>query len=129
MHDPFDPANLQLSPEQLETITATKCVGTPIKIQKRRKNFIMFPMWWYEKLQTCKSAKTVLLAVYLLHLDWKHKAKPFTLANGMLEYDGISRQSKWRALRTLERLGLIVVECRNNKSPVIYIQLDQPLHL
>jgi hypothetical protein len=28
MHDPFDPANLQLSPEQLETITATKRVGT-----------------------------------------------------------------------------------------------------
>jgi hypothetical protein len=47
----------------------------------------------------------------------------------MLEYDGISRQSKWRALRTLKRLGLIVVECRNNKSPVIYIQLDQPSHL
>jgi hypothetical protein len=119
MHNPFDLKNLTISP--IPDAIPVKRVGTPMKIQKRRNNFAMVPMWWYEKLQSCRSTKTILLAIYLAHLDWKNKGKPFTLANGMLEYDGISRQSKWRALRYLERRGLITVDRRPNKSPIVRV--------
>ena len=113
MDDPFDLKNFMISaiPERR--------VGTPAKIQKRRKNFVMVPINWWEKLEDCRSAKTILLAIYLLYLHWKNRGKPFKLPNGMLEYDGTSRRTKWRALPDLEQRGLITVERRPRKSPIV----------
>jgi hypothetical protein len=37
----------------------------------------------------------------------------------MLKIDGVSRQSKCRALRDLERRGLITVEWWPKKSPIV----------
>ena len=93
----------------------------PAKIRKRREQFVMVPMWWIERLGKAPTATgtTHLVAIYILHLHWKHYGKPFKLPNGMLKYDGISRRSKWRALPDLERRGLIVVERRTRKSPII----------
>jgi hypothetical protein len=94
----------------------------PAKIQKRREQFVMLPMWWYERLKDpIATGVTCLVAWYLLHLHWKNRGKPFKLPNGMLEYDGISRQSKWRALAELERRKLIVIERRRSKSPIIHL--------
>jgi hypothetical protein len=95
----------------------------PTKIRKRREQFVQMPMWWAEALamEPIATGSTFYLAIHLWHLDWKNHGKPFTLANGMLEYDGISRQTKWRALRDLERRGLIRVECRDRKSPIIHM--------
>jgi len=59
----------------------------------------------------------------VLHLHWKHHGEPFKLANGMLDYDGVSRYSKWRALNELERRGLISVERRQRKSPIIHVRV------
>jgi hypothetical protein len=98
-------------------------VGTPTKIRKRRENFVILPIIWWERLATCKSHHTYHIAIYLLHLHWKNFGKPFTMANGMLGYDGVSRQTKWRALSVLERLGLITIERRHRKSPVIHVCL------
>jgi len=39
--------------------------------------------------------------------------------NGMLGIDGVSRRSKWRALNDLERRGLITVERRPGRSPIV----------
>jgi hypothetical protein len=56
--------------------------------------------------------------------------KPFGLPNGMEKYDGISRQTKLRALAELERPGLITLERRPKKSPIIHLLLTDgpPLH-
>jgi uncharacterized membrane protein len=43
------------------------------------------------------------------------------LANGMLKYDGVSRDSKYDAINDLERRGLIRVERRARKSPIIHL--------
>ena len=48
-------------------------------------------------------------------------AKRRQLANGMLKIDGVSRASKWRALAELERRGLISIERRSRKSPLITV--------
>ena len=120
--DPFDIKRLGINP--------TKFAAPPIpaKIRRRREQFVMMPLWWYEKLlgKPAIAGRTILVAIYLLHLDWKHHGKPFKLPNGMLKYDGVSRHSKWRALPDLERRGLITVERRRRKSPIVRVLVVQP---
>jgi hypothetical protein len=117
--DPFDLKRLRIDPATFST------PHVPAKIRKRREQFVMLPMWWYEKLAdpvpTCRC--TCLVALYVLYLNWKSGGKPFKLPNGMLAYDGISADSKWRALKDLERRGLITVEWRKKKSPIIHVHL------
>jgi uncharacterized membrane protein len=52
-------------------------------------------------------------------MGWKNRGAPIKLTNGMLRIEGISRRSKWRALNGLERRGLIAVERRLRRSPII----------
>lgn len=112
--DAFDDIDsLRLEPDHLHTIT-------PRKIKKRREHFIRTPFGWLERLDGA-AGKTYALALHLCYLHWRNKGKPFTLANGMLKMDGISRASKWRGLAELERRGLITVEHRDRKSPVITV--------
>jgi hypothetical protein len=118
--DPFDDINkLRVPPELL-----TSHPRTPRKILKRQENFIMMPMWWWERLADCQSGHTYRVALFLLHLDWRNDRKPFKLANGMLDYDDVSRSTKWRTIRRLEKLGLITIKCRLKKSPVICVRLE-----
>jgi hypothetical protein len=112
--DPFDLGNLRLPPDQV------KLPWTPRKITKRRDHFIQVPFEWLERLNGA-GGQVYALALHLLYLHWKAKGAPVKLANGMLKIDGISRQSKWRALAELERRGLISIGRRPKKSPLISI--------
>jgi hypothetical protein len=97
-----------------------KLAVVPRKIQKRREHFIRVPFNWWELLKNAPG-QTYRVALYLLYLHWKGRGQPIKLANGMLQIDGISRYSKWRALRELETLGLISLECRPKRSPVVRV--------
>jgi hypothetical protein len=110
--DPFDLENLKL-PDEVQALARV-----PAKIRKRREKFAMFPMVWYEALNGAPGT-TYRLAIYLLHLHWKGGGGPIKLANGMLKNDGVSRQTKWRALGDLEHRGLITVEHRPRRSPLV----------
>ena len=90
----------------------------PAKIQRRRQHFIRVPHIWRERLDGA-SGHTILLALDLLYLDWKGKGAPIKLANGMLRMDGIDRKTKWRALNDLEHRGLITVQRRHGRSPIV----------
>jgi hypothetical protein len=118
--DDFDIKALRIDPAKFAA------PPIPAKIRKRRQLFAMVPMWWYEKLAnpmpTCRC--TCLVAWYVLHLHWKGERKPFKLANGMLAYDGISPDSKLRAIKELEQRGLITVEWRLKKSPIIHVHVE-----
>jgi len=116
--DPFDDIEkLRLPPGQLRVIT-------PRKIGRRREHFIMVPFTWLERLGGA-SGKVYAVALHLLYLHWKGKGAPIKLANGMLRIDGISRASKWRALVELEGQGLITIDRRPRKSPVITLTLGR----
>ena len=123
MHDDSDDIwkNLSIDPAKLAA------APVPTKIRKRREQFVQVPMWWIERLgeSPLATGATHQVACYLCHLSWKHHGKPFKLPNGMLGNDGISRQSKWRALADLERRKLILVKRRPKKSPVIHL-MTQP---
>jgi hypothetical protein len=90
----------------------------PRKLEKRRKHFVRLPWTWVETLSGA-SGKTWELAVQLLYLHWKGEGAPIKLANGALENDGIDRFAKWRALKELERRGLITIERRHARSPIV----------
>ena len=79
----------------------------------------MVPMTWREGLGGA-TGQTILLALDLLYLGWK-EGGPIELANGKLRLNGISRQSKWRGLNDLERRGLVTVERRPRRSPVVHL--------
>jgi hypothetical protein len=113
MTDDYDLENLRATPEMLGGRRVT-----PRKIQKRRPHFIKVPMAWYERMQGA-SGQTHRVAEHLLYLHWKCNGDPFKLGNGMLKIDGVSPQSKRRALRDLERRELVTVEWRPRKSPII----------
>jgi hypothetical protein len=116
--DPFDDLeNLRLPPMPEVRI------GTSAKIQKRRRNFIVVPVAWDDRLTGC-TGHTYKIANRVLYLHWKNRGQPFRLPNGMLRYDGVTRYSKWRALTTLERLGLITVKRQPKKSPTIHVHLE-----
>jgi hypothetical protein len=110
---PFHPKNIGLNPELWAVV--------PTKIRKRRQHFIQVPWTWVEKLSKTQSANTYRVALYLLFLHWKGNGTPIKLANGMLAMDGVTRFSKWRALRELEQAGLITIERHPRKSPTIAV--------
>jgi hypothetical protein len=96
--------------------------SVPNKIKKRREHFTKLPMSWYDRMKGV-NGQTCRVAWYLLYLHWKGKGEPIKFANGMLETDGVSRQSKWRALSDLERRGLITIERHRGKSPIVRLLL------
>ena len=95
----------------------------PKKIRQRRQQFVQVPWTWLERLAQSQSANTYRVAHTLLFLHWKTKGDPIKLANGMLAMDGVSRSSKGRALAELERFGLITINRRQRKSPIVTLIL------
>lgn len=124
--DPYaDLKQHRLTPET-QVLIERRAAFKPRRIHKRQQHFIQVPWSWVERLPGA-AGHTYLVALHLLYLHWKGNGGPIKLPNGMLKIDGVSRQSKWRALVDLERRGLIVVERRHSKSPVV--RLKPALHL
>ena len=83
----------------------------------------MVPWLWIQKLRR-KPWYVYHVAFFLLYLHWQRGDRgPIKLASGLLVMDGVSRTSKRRALKELENLGLITVERRSRKSPIVTIAL------
>jgi hypothetical protein len=95
----------------------------PRKIRRRRQQFVKVPWTWIERLKGA-GGQTYRVALCLLHLHWKNRGEPIKLASGMLLFDGISRYSKWKALGDLERRGLVTVERRPRRSPIIRLVME-----
>jgi hypothetical protein len=113
----LDLKSLELAPV---LVAKGKQPGTATK-PKKREIFIRTPFSWWEKLSGCHG-QILAVALFIIHLEWKSQGRrPVKLANGALDAYGISRRTKWRALNELERLGLISVERRVRKSPIIRI--------
>ena len=117
-----DDAFADLKQHRLTPETLAKLAVVPQKIQKRRQQFVMVPWIWIERLAKTSSANTYRVALHLLHQHWKSSSQPFLLPNGMLAMEGVTRFAKWRALAELERLGLISVEKRPDRSPKITVR-------
>jgi hypothetical protein len=113
--DSFDVAALRIDPADAKFVT--KAAGSR-KVKWQRK-FIRVPWAWVDQLKATKRASTYRLALIMIYEYWRTGGRPIKLSNAMLAGDGVTRKSKWRALRELEQLGLVKVERQPRKSPMV----------
>jgi hypothetical protein len=90
---------------------------------RKRRHFIKVPLLWFERLAEARHIATYRVALHLLYQTWKMGGQPVPLPNGPLIAEGIARGTKWRALRELEQLGLVIVERRKRKAPRVTVLL------
>ena len=64
-------------------------------------------------------ATALLVGLALWHLKKLRQSDTFTVSNLMLQEWGVQPDAKSRALRALERAGLIRVERRGKRSPLV----------
>jgi hypothetical protein len=80
------------------------------------------PWSWVNALALSDAGgKVWAVALHILYETWRAKGQPIKLPNGMLGRLGVSPDAKVRALQKLEQLGLVSVEWRDRKSPVVTI--------
>jgi hypothetical protein len=79
-------------------------------------------MFWQERLDGL-SGKAQTLARHILEQHVRNYGRPVKLTNGPLRAKGIGGDAKARALDDLEARGLIEIERRSGKTPVV-----RPLH-
>jgi hypothetical protein len=91
--------------------------------RKKVEPFVKVPLWWIAAAARHARSPATLIMVELLRTSWKAKSPTFPLPNGRLEKLGVSREIKRRVLIDLERGGLIAVERRPNKTPIVTLLL------
>jgi hypothetical protein len=92
--------------------------AAPVK-RKKAEPFVKVPLWWIAQATRATNTGRALVCIELLYAAWKAKRLTFPLPNGRLARLGIKRQTKRRALRDLERAGLITVERPPRKTPIV----------
>jgi hypothetical protein len=89
----------------------------------KERHFIRVPITWFERLAGVRQVATYHVALHLLYRAWRHGSRSAVLSNALLVCEGIPRWQKWRALRELERRGLITVERRQRRAPRVTLVL------
>jgi hypothetical protein len=94
-------------------------VGKPGKGNRpaNAAGFVRVPMVWKERLANAKSAAAIKLALELLFESWRTGELTLVLSNALARRAGVTRQTKPRGLRELERLGLIKVKRQGRRAP------------
>lgn len=81
--------------------------------------FVQVPLWWAEQAAQATRTPKALVWIWLLHLAWSSRSKTFRLPNERLRLRGVSPDVKNRALRDLEKAGIIQVVREVGKSPTV----------
>ena len=89
--------------------------------RRRSREFVMMSREQSDRLDKAVNFGTERVFRHLLFLDWRAPGKPLQVGNIALAKKGIDRRVKWRALRELETLGLIVVKWPSKRSPVVTV--------
>jgi hypothetical protein len=109
-----------------DTTVKERPIGVPRKVARKRQHFTMVPGIWAERLTRARFIATYRVALHLLYQHWWQRGQSFTLSNGAIA--SVSRRMKWRALAELEQLGLVSIERRPRKSPIITILVAPSPH-
>jgi hypothetical protein len=107
--------------EQFQLPNGWQRSARQVPTRLKHRKFIKVPLIWKECLSEAAYIGTYRVALHLLYRHWKEGGRPILLSNVALATEGVSRWGKWRALRELELLGLVKIERRPRKSPVITV--------
>jgi hypothetical protein len=91
----------------------------PPSKRKKAERFVKVPLWWIAATAKYARSPAALVMVELLYASWKAWSSTFLLPNVRLAKLGVSREIKRRVIRDLEEGGLITVERKVSKSPII----------
>ena len=113
--------------KDLEYVPAPKTAGPEVPPgevrhgpkRPRKGHFVMFPREWMERLSSAQHIATYRVALHLLHQRFKDRREMVRLSNGTMALGGVSKGQKWRALAELEAFGLVSIERRPRKSPIV----------
>ena len=133
--DIFDPENLTLNSDILAIRLAKAKRRTDRQIEKRQLELArkletetgFFKGFFSDQLRLAKSCKCAPIAVQavLQYLRYKKrpgdKGKPIEFNNTIMKSLGYSHQAKIEGLRKLEAAGIVTVEWRERKSPLVSI--------
>jgi hypothetical protein len=122
--DPFDLANLRLTPEAAAAMGRAAAKQARAQPKRQRQQFVIVPWRWVERLKAARHVATFRVALYVLYQDWK-TGKPVPVSNKALD---LSPRSKWRAVRELERMRLVSVQTHPARAPVVTIIPLNPGH-
>jgi hypothetical protein len=89
------------------------------KRKKKVGRFVQVPLWWIEIAAKDTRSPATLVLIELLYAAWKAKSTTFPLPNARLKTLGVSRKTKYKVLRDLERRPVILVERSPRKTPLI----------
>jgi hypothetical protein len=114
----FDPERFRLPPEM--AIELAKAKSKHGKRRKRTEPFLQIP----HKAPVAggkagAGGRQLLVWLYIHHRVWADKRSTVTVGNQTLSTWGVSRKVKYTALRKLEDAGLIRVEWRENRNPLV----------
>jgi len=90
-----------------------------VKPQNKKDAFVKVPLWWIEQATRATRTPQAMVCIWLLYLSWQAKSATFPLPNDRLAKRGAERRMKTRALANLEKAGLITVERRAGKTPIV----------
>jgi hypothetical protein len=119
MDDAFDPEALRLEPE-VAAILGKKPSGKQGGRRPRTEPFLQIT---HKAIvagsEVLRGTKQFLVWLYLFHRVWADKHRTVVIANQTLSAWGVGRREKYKALRQLEAAGLISVEWRRRRSPLV----------
>ena len=117
----WDPRSLQL--DQVARSKAGRRHGRRVSPVKGRFIAGPIPVSW-----VCQAGqlgvKALLVGLALWHIKGLRKSNTFIVSNLMLRDWGIQADAKGRALRKLERAGLLAVERQGKRSPQVTLTVQ-----
>jgi len=91
----------------------------PLKRSSRRPSFFMMDHDLLTALGRSLGLPGLVLISELDRLVFTTRKNPVRLTNTALRQFGLSRQSKWRWLRRLQRVGAIEMSLQGNRPPLV----------
>jgi hypothetical protein len=116
--DPFSPENLKFVPGDMIPVVKVELPSTRVKRERR-----FLPALTERLFDRIAALPGKSLAVYLILLQRSRidSANPVVLTSTRLRRSGLSRWDKERALSTLEKAGLVRVERRDRRNPLVWL--------
>lgn len=96
---------------------------TPTIPTRRRKDpFVMVPLDLAAAMAKATNTQQAFVYMALLYAAWRAKGKPFAFTNVQLDQAKIGRFVKRRTLDALQAAGLIEIEQRPGRAPIITLK-------
>ena len=114
----FDPERFKLPPEVAAELARAKPKSHG-KRSKRTEPFLQIPHKAIKAGAEVLGSHGLLVWLYIFHRVWSDQSNTVVIGNQTLNTWGVSRKIKYRALQLLADAGLIAIEWRKRRSPIV----------